>query len=58
MNIEFSDEWTVVSNDRGVWVKHVPSNEAWRLAPASALEAKDDRLARTYQRLQETDEDA
>ena len=55
--IEWSDEWTVVSNDRGVWVKHVPTGKGWQLAPASALEVKDDKLARTYQRLHGSNKD-
>ena len=57
MSIEWSNEWTIVSNELGVWAKHVPSNMGWKVAPASALEAKDDKLARTYQRLHGTEED-
>jgi len=53
MSIEFPDTWKVVSNDSGVWVKHVPSDKAWKVAPARALTVKDDKLARTYQRLHE-----
>jgi len=55
--VEWPDDWIVVSNDRGVWVKHAPSRKGWKVAPASALESKDDRLARTYRRVQEVDVD-
>jgi len=48
---QWPDEWTIVSNSTGVWVKHVPSGEAWKLAPADVLDVKDDRLARTYRQL-------
>jgi len=53
---EWPDEWTIVSNDRGVWVAHMPSGQAWRLAPASALQAKDDRLAQTYREVMDIDD--
>jgi len=52
---EWSDEWKIVSNDLGVWVKHVPSNTGWKVAPYSALMQKDDELSRTYRRLHESD---
>jgi len=54
---EWRDEWTIVSNDSGVWVKYAPSGEAWRLAPARTLRVKDDTLSQTYRRLHGSDHD-
>jgi len=52
---EWPDEWKIVSNDLGVWVKHVPSNTGWKVTSDISLRQKEDLLAQTYQRLHETD---
>ena len=54
--IEWPDEWTIVSNEKGVWVRHESSSEAWRLVSTTSLRDHDDGLAQTYRQLHGCDD--